>query len=202
AGGAAAAGGGRARRRRRRGRAGRWRASAQGEGVTRAAAEFHPDRLCLEVVIDPGEAVFTAQARSAVPAERHARGDDPVGVDPYGAGPDLGSDPVGSGNVFGPYRPGQPVGGVDGQFHRLVFGGEGVGGQDRAEDLLPDHGRARADGREHGGLDEETADRLVGSSAVGYPRLLFLGGFEVAQHLFVLRPVGDRSHFGLLVVGR
>ena len=52
-------------------------------------------------------------------------------------------------NVFGPHGAGQAVGGVVGQFHRLVFGGEGVGRQDRAEDLLPDHGRVRADGCEH-----------------------------------------------------
>ena len=72
------------------------------------------------------DAVLPAQARGAVAAERHARRDHPVGVDPDRSGPEPGRDPVRAVHVLGPDRAGQPVGSVVGQLQRLVLGGERV----------------------------------------------------------------------------
>ena len=60
--------------------------SAQGEGVAGTTAEFHPDGFRFEVLIDRGDAVFTAHARCVIAPGGDAGGDDAVGVDPYCAG--------------------------------------------------------------------------------------------------------------------
>src|SRR5215469_10779322 len=82
---------------------------SQGEGVAGAAGEFDPDRFVLEVFVNCGEAVLPAEPRGSVAAKGHARRDDPVGVDPYRAGAQLGRYPVGAVDVLGPHRAGQPV---------------------------------------------------------------------------------------------
>jgi hypothetical protein len=72
-----------------------------------------------------------------------------------------------SSNVFGPHGAGQPVGSVVGKLDCFVFSGEGVRGQDRAKDLLPDHGGIWANGSEDSGLDEEIAKVAVRAATTG-----------------------------------
>src|SRR5215467_12874359 len=96
---------------------------SQGEGVAGAAGEFDPDRFVLEVFVDRGEAVLPAEPRGSVAAKGHAGSDDPVGIDPYRAGAQLGRHPVGAVDVLGPHRAGQAVRSVVGQLQRLVFTG-------------------------------------------------------------------------------
>ena len=62
------------------------RRSAQGERVARTAGQLDPDRLVLGVLVDGIDAVLATDPRQAVAAERDARGDDAVGVDPDRAG--------------------------------------------------------------------------------------------------------------------
>src|SRR6476661_3330678 len=110
--------------------------SADREGVAGGAGQFDPDRLGFGVFEDRLGPVFSAPSAALETAERYARSDHAVGVDPHGAGRDRGCDAVCALQVTGPHSGGQAVLGAVGQFECFVLGREACHSEYRAEDLF------------------------------------------------------------------
>ncbi len=84
------------------------------EGVLNVVAQFAPDALGLQILVDRLDAVLPADAARLVAAERRIEGHRAVHVDPHRAGLELARDAVGAADVERPDAGGEAEGGAVG----------------------------------------------------------------------------------------
>ena len=94
--------------------------------------------LQLGVEVERVVAALAADAADPHAAERRGQVADEEGVDPDRPGADRAADPLGALGRAGADDRREPVGRRVGELDRLVLGGEGLPGEDRAEDLALD----------------------------------------------------------------
>src|SRR5690349_17866995 len=125
-----------------------------------------PDVFDLAVLIETGAAEFATVAGALHPAPfglRHVR---VVIVDPDGSVSQPVRNALSLACVLGPDRARQPVVGVVGDPHRVVFIGERLDGEHRAERLIPCHRHARVAAVKNGWwIEEAVAQACVVRSA-------------------------------------
>ena len=124
-----------------------------------------------------------------------------VAVDPGDPRPDLLDDPQRPGPVRGEHPAGQTVDGVVGQGHGLLLSSEGLDGDHRAENLLPDNGHLRGAVVKDGGLHKVS----LGALALGVPRTaadqgcpLFHPLADKAQNVVHLALADHGPHVGVV----
>ena len=119
-------------------------------GHPRTVLELH--RLDLQELFEAELAELAAVARLLVAAERREQV-EAAAVDVDLAGAQAARDALGALGIARPHAAGQPVDGVVGDAHRVVFVLVGDDRQHRAEDLLLRDGHVGAHVGEHGRLD-------------------------------------------------
>src|SRR5437764_1608349 len=140
------------------------------------------DRLRLQILLEPSDAVLAADAAVLVAPERHVRAHGHTAVDGDEAGPDAAGD--GEGALERPRRDhaGEPVLALVGDANGVVVVLERDDDEDRAEDLLLGDRHRVVDVDEHRRLDVP-AFRVVrrAAAAEGKRRPLLLALLDVAQ---------------------
>src|SRR5262249_34247479 len=114
-----------------------------------------PNRLYVGVLLERVRAEIPPEAALLVAAERRARVESVVGVDPDGAGLDLAGHTVRQLDVPGPDRRDQPINRSVGDRDRLVRTLETDHREHGSEDLLLRDLHLRFHLGEYGGFDEE-----------------------------------------------
>ena len=159
---------------------------------TALARQFHRHGFPFGVVLDRGFAVFSALARLFEAAERGARVDDVVAVDPDRARLYFAGEEVGLVDVLRPDRGGEAVVGVIRPRDHFVDVLEGQHAHDGAKDFVFRDRHVVADVIEDRGLDEEAAVAVLHAAGDEFRALLLpeLAVLEDFVLLLLARPAG------------
>src|SRR5205807_5236609 len=141
------------------------------------------DRLRLQVLLEPGDAVLPADAAVLVAAEWHVGADGHPAVDGDEAGPDAAGDGERALERSRRDHAGEPVLALVGNANRVVVVLERDDGEDWAEDLLLSDRHRVVDVDEHRGLDVPALREIGGAAAAeGERRPLGFALLDVAQN--------------------
>src|SRR5665213_192668 len=153
------------------------------------------DRYILDVAVEIEApcAAFAAYAGVLRPAERRAELADEEAVDPHRAGDDRRGDPHGAVLAAGEQGGGQAVFGAVGDLDHLVVAAEGVPGQHRAEDLLPEDLLVPPGAGDQGRLEIEFA-LVVPLAAPEDVDALLAGPVHEALDAFEVLRMDERPH--------